>query len=137
MGKPVPPTPADVVAYLHPASDSNSTDNGKSFASGSVKSKLETDAIRLLSNLESETQRVSQGIMALQSSLEQLNFLVTSDRGPSCFHFIFDFIAQYNAKRYSRQQQHDNEHEHHQAMQMGQFRIDDDDDDLDNSNEMI
>ena len=141
IGKPVPPTPADVIAYLHPSTDNNSTHNGTSssntsFTSGSLKSKLETDANRLLSNLESETQRVSQGIMALQSSLEQLNFLISSDRGPSCLRFIYDFIAQYNAKRYSRQQQHDHEQEHHQTMQMSQFRIDDDND-QENSNEII
>lgn len=111
MGQPLPSSSADVIEYLHPSRSSNS-ENASSNGKGTslTKNKLENDANRLVSNLEQETQRVSQGIMALQSSLERLHFLISGDGDRTCWSTISDFIAQYKHV-YTQQQQHEQEND--------------------------
>jgi len=105
--KMLPPSPADVVACM----------NGEKFGesriaavNGNVEGsalndnsrqgpKLESDSNRHIANLENETKRVSQGIMALMSCVERLRLLITDTGEKSCMTVLTDFLAQAKIKQ--------------------------------------
>ena len=55
--------------------------------------KSETDSQTLLTNLESETQKVSQAILKLQVSVERLHAVIGDDGDRTCASALQDIIA--------------------------------------------
>mgnify|MGYP005841413935 CR=1 FL=1 len=69
----------------------DSNQNGGSGAS-KEQHKVLLETTRLLAKLEVETQRISQGIMALSSGIEQMNQLVTGGGERTCFTSLGDIF---------------------------------------------
>jgi myosin heavy subunit len=91
LGKPLPPshdTPAETFA-LHNDDEEGDSEGG----TGSRRSRSQIDAAHLLSNLEDETQRVSQCIMALTANIERLHLLIAQSGERSCATLLSDLLA--------------------------------------------
>ena len=94
LGRPLlpPPRSSDQLFTLDESShDANSLDSPSS--SGGRKTRSEIDTQHLLANLEDETQRVSQGIMALGSSIERFHQLLDDSGDRTCFTALTDFLG--------------------------------------------
>eukprot|EP00547_Thalassionema_nitzschioides_P009815 CAMPEP_0194229828 /NCGR_PEP_ID=MMETSP0156-20130528/44091_1 /TAXON_ID=33649 /ORGANISM="Thalassionema nitzschioides, Strain L26-B" /LENGTH=884 /DNA_ID=CAMNT_0038962389 /DNA_START=21 /DNA_END=2675 /DNA_ORIENTATION=- len=57
------------------------------------RTRSEIDSTHLLTNLEGETQRVSQCIMAMSSNIERLHMLVSQSGEKSCASVLSDLLA--------------------------------------------
>ena len=89
LGKPLPPPPMSMNGH------SNGGDDGINGATAGRKgsNKSETDSQTLLTNLESETQKVSQAILKLQVSVERLHAVIGDDGDRTCASALQDIIA--------------------------------------------
>lgn len=91
LGKPLPPshdTPAETFA-LHNDDEEGDSEGG----TGGRRSRSQIDAAHLLSNLEDETQRVSQCIMVLTANIERLHVLIAQSGERSCATLFSDLLA--------------------------------------------
>ena len=89
LGKPLPPshdTPAETFALEHDDEDGDIEGGGR-------RSRSQIDSTHLLSNLEDETQRVSQCIMALTSNIERLHILIAQSGERTCTTLLADLLA--------------------------------------------
>lgn len=89
LGKPLPPShdvPAEMFALEEDDEDGDDIGNGK-------KSRSEIDSTHLLSNLEEETQRVSQCIMALTSNIERMHMVIAQSGERTCTTLLSDLFA--------------------------------------------
>ena len=103
LGKPLlpPPRTFDQLFVLDQQSatdDGNSQDDASQSMSsvssgGGRRTRSEMDTQHLISNLEDETQRLSQGIMALGSSIERFHQLVAESGERTCFTVFHDMFA--------------------------------------------
>jgi len=114
-GKVAPGTSLDVLEFLNPNSThskSSASSSASASSSSPAKNKLESDANRLISNLEHETQRVSQGIMALQSTLERLHFLISEEGDRNCCGQLTFLLTQYAnvSQQHEKVDQEDQDH---------------------------
>jgi hypothetical protein len=75
----------------------NGERNGQSDSKRGTRSELDT--YRLLSNLESETQHVSKGIIAFQSAVETLHVLLDDSNEKTCVSALNDFFLALSAAR--------------------------------------
>jgi len=71
----------------------NAASPGTAGRKKNIRGRSELDSDRLLSNLESETQKVSQGIMALTSSVERLHYLLDDSHDRSCMNVLTHVLA--------------------------------------------
>lgn len=91
LGKPLPPshdTPAETFALQNDDEDVDS-EGGTS----GRRSRSQIDANHLLSNLEDETQRVSQCIMAMTANVERLHVLIAQSGERTCATLLSDLLA--------------------------------------------
>jgi hypothetical protein len=113
LGKPLPPSShqgiqsdefgsdvldAGVASMTNPENSAIDPDTIGSDKSSKKRNKADADSTRLVSSLERETQRVSQGIMALISNVERLHALLSDAGDRNCMTVLNDFLttAQYN-----------------------------------------
>jgi hypothetical protein len=92
LGKPLAPSndsPSDQFA-LGEDDEHDETDGSGSGSARKTRSEIDTN--HLLSNLEDETQRVSQCIMALTSNIERLHVLIDSSGERSCATLLSDLL---------------------------------------------
>ena len=85
LGRPLPPTVEnpDLFTLEETTDDEN---HGK-------KSRTEIDTDHLLSNLEDETQRVSQCIIALGSSIERMHMVLSDNGERNCVGVLHDILT--------------------------------------------
>ncbi len=91
LGKPLPPshdTPAETFAIQN---DDNEVE--PEGGTSGRKSRSQIDATHLLSNLEDETQRVSQCIMALTANIERLHVLIAQSGERTCATLLSDLLV--------------------------------------------
>lgn len=110
LGKPVPNLSPDLEAWATMNSNSNGENSSVATASSDRqksnkpprmvrREKSDMDTTRLISNLESETQRVSQGIMAMSTSLERLSLLLKEDEDRGCISVLSDILTNMSHKQ--------------------------------------
>jgi chromosome segregation ATPase len=90
LGRPLPPsnnTPAEVFAL----EDDDEEDMEGSGSNRRTRSEI--DSTHLLANLEDETQRVSQCIMALTSNIERLHIVVAQSGERTCVSLFSDLLT--------------------------------------------
>jgi hypothetical protein len=85
LGRPLPPSPSNLFSLQEEETVDEET-SGK-------KSRSEIDTEHLLSNLEDETQRVSQCIMALRSSIERMHMVLNEDGERNCVGVLQDILS--------------------------------------------
>jgi len=101
LGRPLLPVPDQMSlegtsisqSDVDSAGGSNGMEEGSSPKVNSKKSRSEIDTQHLLSNLEDETQRVSQCIMALGSSIERFHQLLDESGDRSCMNVLTDIFG--------------------------------------------
>jgi len=87
LGRPLPPSPDNVFSF----EEEGETLSDEALSTKRSRSEIDTD--HLLSNLEDETQRVSQCIMALGSSVERMHMVLSENGERNCVGVLHDILS--------------------------------------------
>jgi chromosome segregation ATPase len=88
LGRPLPPSPETAYSL-----DEEEEEGGEDGEAPGKKSRSEIDTEHLLSNLEEETQRVSQCIMTLGTSIERLHMVLSDSGERNCVGVLHDILS--------------------------------------------
>ena len=87
LGRPLPPSPDNMFSF----EEEGETLSDEALSTKRSRSEIDTD--HLLSNLEDETQRVSQCIMALGSSVERMHMVLSENGERNCVGVLHDILS--------------------------------------------